>query len=274
MLIEQQTQDERRKATVGSPAHRPPLPRFPPHRCSPNPFPHLRTGLDHTPRPPGGAAPGWVRRGRCRCLGLGLQAPNPLAAGRLHGRHVRDLLLVDLVDAFPVVCKVLPAVSTQMPLLLAVEALHVLEIPAPRLASLAFARGWRLLAFVLAELALGILAVALVLALLGLPLCHEADLHGDGLASGDRYPGLQHGLDLVSYRVPSVQARSVKDEVSLHLAVVQALLDDGDLELFADPFSALGLVLRDLVLEVGDGRLDLLRLEPVADDLLQEGRVP
>jgi hypothetical protein len=62
--------------------------------------------------------------------------------------------------------------------------------------------------------------------------------------------------------------------MSLHLAVVQALLDDGDLELFADPFSALGLVLRDLVLEVGDGRLDLLRLEPVADDLLQEARVP
>ena len=66
----------------------------------------------------------------------------------------------------------------------------------------------------------------------------------------------------------------MKDEVSLHLAVVQALLDDGDLELLADPLSALGLVLRDLVLEVCDGRLDLLRLEPVADDLLQEARVP
>ena len=66
----------------------------------------------------------------------------------------------------------------------------------------------------------------------------------------------------------------MKDEVPLHLTVVQALLDDGDLELLADLLSALGLVLRDLVLEVCNSGLDLLRLKPVADDLLQKARVP
>jgi hypothetical protein len=96
-----------------------------------------------------------------------------------------------------------------VPRLLAIEALHVLEVFLPWLASLAFARGWRGFAFALVELALGLLAVALLFALLRLSFGHEAYLHGHGLARSYRYPNLQHGLDFVSHRVPSVQMRGV-----------------------------------------------------------------